>query len=127
MTALRPALVALAVACVAPAWADSRPSLRPARDVAVTYRIENGKDGSGRAAEIRMTWADHGTKLRVDLPNATGYALVDFAANRMHLVMTKERIVLDTGFDPTLLPGFAIPENTRMTRAGSETVAGNSC
>ncbi len=116
---------ALALLAAAQALAGDRPALRPTHDVAVVYRID--VPGRSDTARITMTWANHGTKLRVDLPGDSGYGLVDIATEHMLVVVPRHRLVLQSKFDPRLMPGFAIPDDTRMTRAGADMVAGTPC
>ena len=100
-----------------------RPLVVPLRDVGITYRSP-----AQPGAELRMSWLVAEQKLRVDMPGGQGWSLVDQRAQRMVLVMERQRMLLElpTGSGGINLPAQP-PEGARFTRAGSATVAGLAC
>lgn len=121
-----PAILALsAVTIAAPALAQQAPAhLRPTRDVAVTYTASAPNQ---TPQPVETAWSAAQQRLRIDTPRAPGWVLVDLPGNRLRMVMEGQRMVLDLpGKGPIpLLDG--VPPGTRMTRAGSATVAGHRC
>jgi len=117
-------LIVLAV----PAAAQERPAVRPQHDVAVTYRAD-GTDANGRPEthQIRMSWTDQGRRMRLEMAGQPGFALVDFAASRMTMVLLQQHSFIELPFDPQHAPGLDIPASVSMTRAGTDTVAGTPC
>ncbi len=113
-------MAAMLLAGPVPARAGGRPPLRPTRDVAVQYRVTDG-------GTIRMWWTGGGQVLRIELEGAPSYAVVNYARQRMMLVVPQRKLTLDAPFDPRMTPGFVLPPDTAMTRAGTDTVAGIPC
>ena len=118
----------LAVAC-SPAFSADLPLLHPDRDVAVVYRAEGSSEG-GRAPQsgtIRMYWGDQGNKLRVELSGQPVVALIDFKRQRMGMLFEPGKVFFETKLDPRLVPGFVLPADANVARAGTDTVAGVGC
>jgi len=117
----------LAALFAVPAWA-APPLIHPTRDVAVTYEVHGGPDGTGAPHQIRMFWTDHGNLVRVDVGGPMGWAVIDFARRRMLLVLAAEHSYLQMPLDPDRTPGlFAIPPGTELARVGTRTIAGQGC
>lgn len=110
---------------VAPA-ADA-PLLIPTRDVAVTYRTEQG----GRILEQRMRWSAAARRMRVDPPTPGTFLLVDYAAHRMDVVRDAERSFIEMDAPATMpglgAPGLGAPGEGRYARGAEAAVAGIAC
>ncbi|MGH7152698.1 MAG: hypothetical protein ACREF3_02125 [Acetobacteraceae bacterium] len=112
-----------------PAFGADLPLLHPDRDVAVVYRAE-GSSRDGRAPQsgtIRMYWGDNGNELRVELDGQPVVALIDFKRQRMAMLFKPAKVLVETKLDPRLVPGFVLPSDANVTRAGTDTVAGVGC
>ena len=123
-------LVTLALALLAalPAAGQQRPVLRPTRDLAVVYRVQaTGPTGQPEARTVRMYWTGQGSRLRLEADGQPGFALVDFAAGRMRMVMPAQKAYAEVTFDRDHAPGLNIPANATVERGGSDTVAGVGC
>ncbi len=115
------ALLALAAARAAPAaTAQDVPALRPTHDVAVVYHVVGSPPPSGveQAHTIRMVWGDGGKELRVEVDRQRTVALVDFNQQRVTMLIEPQRLALEFTLDPRLIPGFIIPADASITRAG---------
>ncbi len=113
---------------VALTQAGEHPAVRPSRDVAVTYNVMvAGAQGEPQSRLLRMYWTGQGTRLRLDMPKQNSFALIDFAASRMKLVIAADQIFLELPFDPHLAPGLNIPADVTMTPVGADAVAGVPC
>jgi hypothetical protein len=128
------AALALALAgAISAAAAQDVPALRPTRDVAVVYRVVGSPPPSGlqggaeQAHTIRMIWGDQGQELRVEVDRQSTVALIDFKRQRATMLIEPQRLALDFTLDPRLIPGFVIPADATVTRAGTDTVAGQTC
>jgi hypothetical protein len=135
---MRPALLLTLAAIAAPglALAQDRPLLQPTRDVTITYRVLGaggqpaGAPGAtpGQATELRMSWLVAQNRMRVDPPGMPGYIVADRAARRAFMVMESQRMVMEMPQGQQLPNSFGEPSPTaRITRGGTETVAGLSC
>ena len=114
------ALLALAAA--------EHPPVRPAHDVAVTYRIQTiGPDGSPASRILQMYWTANGTRLRLDSQDSAGYELIDYGASKMTLVLNARKVALNVAFDPHVAPGLNIPSDATMTKSGTGMMAGTPC
>jgi hypothetical protein len=113
-----PALVGLAAL---PTAAQERPPFPPARDVAVTYRVEGGTDQS---ASARLAWSAALRMLRADAlagaPASLGgvplppgaWAVMDLRAGRAFAVESRTGLVLD------------LPQLAAKAREGERALAG---
>jgi hypothetical protein len=129
-----PALVGLATL---PAAAQERPPFPPARDVAVTYRVE---DGAGQPAIARLAWSAALRMLRADAPAGAPaslggvpllpgtWAVMDLRVGRAFAVESRTGLVLDL---PQLAAkareGERALAGTRARRAGTDRIAGLAC
>jgi len=111
------------------AVAQDMPALRPTHDVAVVYRVVGSPPPSGveQVHTIRMAWGDRGQELRVEIDRQRTIALVDFKRQRVTMLVEPQRLAPDFTLDPRLIPGFVIPPDARVSRAGTDTVAGQGC
>jgi hypothetical protein len=103
--------------------------MHPSRDVVVEYQTTGNTGGPpGQAApqRVRMYFADHGMKMRMEGEGQPGYVILDRSANRMTMVMVQQHMYMDVPYDPKRVMAFDNPEGT-FTRRGTETVAGYSC
>jgi len=119
----RTALLAALLLAAPPALAQDRPSLTPARDVAVTYRVA----AEGQEGEVRMAWLAAQNLLRMDLPGGQGWMLVNLRDGSGFLAMEPMRALM------ALPPGASAHErlsaspNARFAREGEDRVAGTPC
>jgi hypothetical protein len=121
-------LAALSAVTALPASAQDRPLLRPVHDVAVTYRVEaTGPQGQQVERSIRMYWTGQGSRMRLEVEGQSGFALVDFAADRTTLVIPAQHAYAEVPFDPARAPGLDIPPGVSMTKGPVDTVAGTPC
>ena len=66
-------------------------------------------------------------KLRVELRGQPVVALIDFKRQRMGMLFEPGKIFFETKLDPRVVPGFVLPADANVTRAGTDTVAGMGC
>ena len=121
--------LALNLAIVLPAAAQEHPMLHPSRDVVVEYQTNGGPGGpQGQSGPhmVRMYFADHGMKMRIEGVGQPGYAIVDRRAQQMIMVMVQQHMYMQVPYDPRRTMEFDNPQGT-FTRRGTETVAGYSC
>lgn len=127
----RTAILALALAgagagaALAQAPARNAPAqLWPTRDVAVTYTVRGG----GQAPRtVPAAWLAAEQRLRVEPPEAPGWVLVDVPRGQALMVMDSVRTAMQLPEEQKLPLVQGLPPGTRMTRAGSDTVAGHRC
>jgi len=99
-------------------------NLRPTRDVAVTYKVEGG----GQAPRaVPVAWSASSQKVRAEPSGIPGWLLVDLPRNQARMIIDAQGLAvnLPAGDLTPLLGG--LPPGTRMTAAGSATVAGQKC
>ena len=129
-----PALVGLATL---PTAAQERPPFPPARDVAVTYRVE---DGAGQPASARLAWSAALRMLRADAPAGAPaslggvplppgtWAVMDLRAGRAFAAESRTGLVLDL---PQLAAkareGERALASARARRLGTDRIAGFTC
>jgi hypothetical protein len=124
------ALLAFIAACPPlAAVAQNVPALRPTHDVAVVYRAFGSPSSSGpeQVHTIRMAWGDRGQELRVEIDRLRTVTLIDFRQQRVTMLVEPRRLALEFTLDPRLIPGFVVPADARIARAGTDTVAGQGC
>lgn len=111
-----------------PALAADAPVLIPARDVAVTYRMNQPGQSGGQLREQRMRWSAAMKRMRIDPPTPGLFVLIDYAAHRMDIVRDPERSFVEMDA-PATLPGLGGTDSPagRYARAGSDEVAGMAC
>lgn len=111
-------IVLLAALPLAPAAAQDRPSLIPARDVDVTYRTER----AGQVIEQRSRFDATLQRTRLDMPTPGLYSILDHRAHTLSIVSDPERGVIDMPSAAAGQPGAGA-----YTRHGQDQVAGLSC
>lgn len=117
----RTALVLAALAATAaPALAQDRPPPMPTRDVAVTYRVTGGR-------EMRIAWLTGEQRMRVDMPDGQGAMIMDLKGRRAFMVVDAQRVVVEIPTGGNMPQPGQIPPEARMTREGSDRVAGQAC
>jgi hypothetical protein len=112
-----PAVISFATLAAA---AQERPPFSPTRDVAVTYRVENGN----QPTTARLAWSAELRALRADLPADTpasfggvplppgAWAVVDLRANRAFAADDRTGLVID------------LPQLAARAQAGERALAG---
>jgi len=120
----RATVVALCVACVAPAMAD-QPLLRPTRDVDVTYRSATPR---GTMVEQRVRWLAATQTMRIDPAPSGLHVIIDYVARRMSVVRDATRSVVEMTA-PDSMAGNAAGGGTAVSfvRRGEAMVAGERC
>lgn len=117
----------IAAVCIAalPLAAQARPELHPTRDVVVQYHV-TGPRGPNDSGEVKVYYAEHGQRMRIEPAGRPGYMIVDRSAARMDMVMPAQHIYVDLPYDPKTLMNFE-DKDARFTRHGTDTVAGLRC
>ncbi len=116
----------LAAACLlllatAPAWAQSRPTSVPTRDVTVTYQSPNGHD-------VTIEFSASARRMRIVGMGAQGdYAIIERDGNDMFIVMPARQMVMRMPESPQLHATLSMRAFSGFRRMGSATVAGVSC
>ncbi len=116
--------LAAALALLAsPAKADAPPSVKPTRDVDVTYKVPVGAGGNTVVMQrLRFSAALH--RQRVDLPTSGNWMMLDFATHRMAMVRDESHEIVDLPApDSASLPAGG----AGFTRVGQASVAGLDC
>jgi hypothetical protein len=113
-------LLSFALACVA---ADAPPSVKPMRDVDVTYKVPVGEAGrTAMLQRLRYSAALH--RQRLDLPTSGNWMMLDFVSHRMEMVRDESHEVVDLPApDSASLPG----NGAGFVRVGPAVVAGLAC
>ena len=113
-------LLALAALCIA---ADAPTSVKPTRDVDVTYKVPVGEGGNTAMLQrLRYSAALH--RQRVDLPTSGNWMMLDFVAHRMEMVRDESREVVDLPApDSASVPG----NGAGFVRVGPAVVTGLAC
>lgn len=118
-----PSLVFATLACAAtPALAQERPSLAPTRDVAITYHFLSQRPG-----DLHMSIQASTGLTRVDAFRQHGYVIMDRKAQRMTMVMTDQRIYVESAVPAGQQSSPELDPTARFTRHGTDTVAGLAC
>ncbi|MBS7792358.1 hypothetical protein KTR66_20365 [Roseococcus sp. SDR] len=116
-----PLLLLLALA--APAMAQERPTLTPARDVAVTYRVTAEGAPPG---EMRMSWLAQRRLMRMDMPGDQGFIVLDMGGGTAFMAMAAQRMILDMPATP-IAARMAPSAEARFTREGPARIANTDC
>lgn len=118
---------ALGLAAAVPAAAQDHPAMmQPSRDVVVEYHVSGVTQGQHRSDTVRMYFADHGTKMRIEPVGQPGYSIMDRTAGRMIMVMTQQHAYMEMPYDPRRVMTLDA-EGTTFTRLGTATIAGIGC
>ncbi len=119
--------LAVGLAAALPAAAQDHPAImQPTRDVMVEYHVAGAMQGAQRSDTIRMYFADHGMKMRIEPVGQPAYSIVDRGAARMVMVMAEQRAYMELPYDPKRVMAFD-DKSATFSRVGSDTVAGISC
>lgn len=113
---------ASAGACGA-ARAQDRPPLLPTRDVAVDYRAT----GAGHTTNIHVLYSAGTERLRAEAAGQSTYLIIDGHARTAHVVMDRQRSVLDLPFDTDRWRGFILSDRAKFARLGTDRVLGLAC
>lgn len=116
-------LILAALLTAGAATAQTRPTVTPTRDVAVTYRAS----GQGAASEIRMSWLPARNLMRMDMPGGQGWMLVDTNAGTGFMVMEAQRLIMDLPRNQMPTPGITPSQNARFTREATARIANTDC
>lgn len=109
--------------------AQPPPSLNPARDVAVTYRVS----GAGpEAREMRVAWLAAAGLTRLEPPGAPGWILVErrpAGATGMRATMIVDSQRSFMRLPPEMATAMALdpPGGLALARGGEERIAGEPC
>ncbi len=125
----RGALLAALLGLAAPAAAEERPVFPPARDVAVTYRLNSSQATLLRTVVLRYSAATDRFRLEGALPGTAlpGYALVDRKAGHATIVIERLGMMMDAPPRAGLDQAFLLETGKHFVRKASETVAGLRC
>ena len=100
--------------------------MQPTRDVMVEYHVAGVTQGQQRSDTVRMYFAEHGSKLRIEPVGQPAYSIMDRTAGRMIMVMTSQHVYMELPYDPKRVMAFE-SKDTTFTRLGSATIAGIGC
>jgi hypothetical protein len=116
----------LLMACcltASPALGDAPASVKPTRDVDVTYKVPVG-DGGHTAILQRLRFSAALHRQRVDLPTSGNWMVLDFVTHRMALVRDESHEIVDLPApDSASLPA----NGAGFVRMGPSNVAGLAC
>lgn len=103
---------------------QAMPNIQPTRDVAVTYRVQ---EGAQAPQTVQAAWLVGQRRLRVVTAAAPGWVLVDIPANRAVMVMEAQRVVLELPGGQVVQMLNQVPPEAKLTRIGADSVAGQAC
>ena len=107
----------------APAMADAPASVKPTRDVDVTYKVPVG-EGGNTALLQRLRFSASLHEQRVDLPTSGNWMVLDFATHRIAMVRDESREIVDLPAPESA----SLPNNgAGFVRVGPANVAGLDC
>ena len=112
--------------------AGDAPTLVPARDVTVTYRVVRAISPGGPAKLVLRETAS-GAKIRVDsyifLDARTPYEgmIVDRQTSLVSMLVFARRAVVESQIKDFAIPGITLMPDMRFQRRGDKTVAGFNC
>jgi hypothetical protein len=123
----RLALFVLGLGALSPQAGQAQASpqnLRPTRDVSITYEVQAEGQGTRR---IPVAWQAATQRARAEPDGVPGWLLLDLPRNSAQMVLEAQNMVvqLPAGDLSPLLGG--VPPGTRLSAAGSATVAGHRC
>ena len=124
---MRPLLAFLSVPLLAlPAAAQDAPAkLRPARDAVVTYTVQAA--GQPQQQTVQMAWLAAGELMRIEPQGAPGWMLVDRKAGKATMVVDSQKMMMPLAPEAAAMLSQELPADTRFTRQGTDTVAGQAC
>jgi hypothetical protein len=110
------------------AVAQDRPAIAPTKDVTVEYSFKVTPKGAPvQQGQSKMSTAAGGTRMRIDGFVPGGYMIRDRAGGHTAMVMDTQHMVMEMPFDPARAGPFAMRENLKFARKGTDTVAGVRC
>jgi hypothetical protein len=115
--------IALGAAAIRVARAEDRPPVMPTRDVAVDYHTT----ANGRTNDLRVLYSATTQRLRAEAAGQSSYVIIDGRAKQLHVVMDRQKAVMDLPFDADRMRGFLLSDKAHYTRTGHDTVAGLPC
>jgi hypothetical protein len=119
-------LVVAMLAIAAPAAADERPLTKPNRDVAVEYKSNAlAQSQPDSNATVTMRFASKTGLTRIEGTFGPGYAILDYNAGTVTIVMVEQRMYMQRPADPAML-GLQSP-GAVFKKIGPDTVAGIAC
>ncbi|WP_025842119.1 DUF4412 domain-containing protein [Asaia platycodi] len=118
-------LAALVTGGAGTALAQQHPRLSPSRDVTVVYSVQPEK--MPKPVEAVVQFKAEGDKLRIDAPDHAGSTILDRPAQRVTLIMHKQRVY--TSFAPKhgLRNPFMLDMSMQYAPDGAGTIAGLAC
>ncbi|NIE78820.1 DUF4412 domain-containing protein [Asaia sp. As-1742] len=118
-------MTAGAVTALAQESTGAHPRLSPARDVTVVYSVQPEK--MPQPVQAIVQFKAEGDKLRIDSPDHAGSTILDRPAQRVTLIMHKQRVY--TSFAPKhgLRNPFMLDMSMQYAPDGAGTVAGLAC
>jgi hypothetical protein len=127
MLKLRAVAAGGAFVCLAAgaATAQEKPPMLPTRDVAVVYRLSS-PDGKEQHT-MKLFATGDGAKLRMESPERPGFMIMDRTDKKVIVVIAERKAYVEGALDPRLGGGFLLNEDMGFTKAGTDTVAGQSC
>ena len=118
------AAAALAALLALPAMAEERPAFPPARDVAVTYKVNSSQIKTAPEVVLRYSAAADRFRVEGGLP---GYVLVDRRAGHASIVLERLGVIMDAPPRAGLDQAFLLENGKHFVRKGGDTVAGQQC
>ena len=127
--------IAILTACLAAAGAaraEDKPVLAPTRDVTVTYQVLGAPAITG-AAVIKMTYADHDRKVRLDFYSVAvaqtpfGSLIFDEPENEVLSLTQSDHSYTRVQAIGRANPGLMLGAGMQYKREGTATVAGRAC
>lgn len=116
-------LCVLALGSPGLAMAQDRPAITPARDVAVTYRVNVEGQPPG---DMRMSWLAARRLMRMDMPAGQGWIVVDMGAGTAFMAMEAQRMIME--MPASGVAGRMAPRpDARFTREGPARIANTDC
>lgn len=115
---------AMMLLAAAPALAQDRPLLFPARDVAVTYRFTGAQAPAGLPG-MTLSWLSAQQVMRMDM-GPMGYMVADHRNQRGFMVVEAARMIMEIPMAQAMQQAGPSP-SASYRRTGSDRVAGLAC
>ncbi len=117
-----------ATAFAGAAAAQDRPAITPTKDVTVEYSYKSTpKAGPPQQGQSKIATAAGGKQMRIEGVGPAGYMVIDRAGGHTMMVMDAQHSYIEMPFDPARAGPFAMRENMKFARKGTDTVAGIKC
>ncbi len=114
------------------AWAQNAPVLAPMGNVTVSYELSGANKGGG-ASWMKVTYADHDDRVRLDLyafPGANlpfGSIIWDKPANHVLSLLPDKQSYYQLPATGRANPGLFLSDKMTYAKQGQETIAGIGC